>query len=66
MWYANSIFALVSLAWTIFWYEQLKDGLSCSKNNVGKLFFWNVCHEIIQGVENLFHGQLLMIYNYHQ
>ncbi len=39
MWYANFLFALVSLAWIIFWYERLKDGLSCSKKKSWKVIF---------------------------
>jgi len=39
MWYANFLFVFVSSTWITFWYEQLKDGLSCPKNNVGMLCF---------------------------
>jgi hypothetical protein len=46
IWYANFLLTLVNLAYTIFWYEHIKDGIGLPENNVGKLYYskygsWN-------------------------
>jgi hypothetical protein len=51
MWYANFMLTLVNSSCIIFLYEYSKVGLVCPKNNVEKLFFYNVYHEIIEEVK---------------